>query len=289
MSNKICVECKVEQDITNFYPEQLRCKPCYASYRRKYKTPESIERHRVTASKYRLKLRQREKIEIVGEKKCWACKNVKPRTEFTPTRSTNDGVGGTCKPCAREIRIKETQKRRDIVNNWIKDHGGKCANCGNADREVFDLDHCRGQKVRHISRLVLERRPIEMIEAELEKVQILCVNCHRYKTAKERPPANQDARYSQRVAYVNTIKREIGGCQLCEMKTDQFDDLHLQMFDFDHVDRANKCGVISWMRWATTIEKLNEELAKCRLLCANCHRKVSLRQQESALVRFNVE
>lgn len=44
--------------------------------------------------------------------------------------------------------------------------------------------------------------------------------------------------------------------------------------DFHHVDPSTKDKPLSVIvRSASTIEKVKEELAKCVVLCANCHRK----------------
>ena len=46
--------------------------------------------------------------------------------------------------------------------------------------------------------------------------------------------------------------------------------------DFDHV-RGNKCGIISRMTSAPmSAAKLLAEIAKCEVVCANCHRRRTL-------------
>ncbi|WPH58329.1 hypothetical protein SEA_ALONE_1 [Streptomyces phage Alone3] len=42
--------------------------------------------------------------------------------------------------------------------------------------------------------------------------------------------------------------------------------------EFDHLDRATKTAEISYLIPRASLERLQEELSKCRVLCANCHR-----------------
>lgn len=44
------------------------------------------------------------------------------------------------------------------------------------------------------------------------------------------------------------------------------------VLEFDHIDQTTKLGNISELhRWS--LKKVKEEIEKCRVLCANCHRR----------------
>lgn len=43
--------------------------------------------------------------------------------------------------------------------------------------------------------------------------------------------------------------------------------------DFHHRDSGEKYKIVSQMRTKTTLPKILKEIAKCDLLCANCHRE----------------
>jgi len=47
------------------------------------------------------------------------------------------------------------------------------------------------------------------------------------------------------------------------------------VLDFDHVDSSvvKKFNVGSWSHSVLSIEAIQEEIKKCELVCANCHRK----------------
>lgn len=55
------------------------------------------------------------------------------------------------------------------------------------------------------------------------------------------------------------------GCECCGYKE------HACALDFDHLDPSTKLRDISKMH-TTSILKLKAEMAKCQVLCANCHR-----------------
>lgn len=44
--------------------------------------------------------------------------------------------------------------------------------------------------------------------------------------------------------------------------------------DFHHIDPNEKDGNISNLIRSTNLEKVKEEISKCKVLCANCHREL---------------
>lgn len=61
--------------------------------------------------------------------------------------------------------------------------------------------------------------------------------------------------------------KALGGC--CERCNGVF---HYSVYDFHHRDPKAKEGSFGSMVSDASIEKLADEMAKCELLCANCHR-----------------
>lgn len=57
---------------------------------------------------------------------------------------------------------------------------------------------------------------------------------------------------------------------------------HYACLDFHHVDPSLKEEAINTMvRTGTTIERLKAEIAKCIVLCSNCHRKLHAKTKDS--------
>jgi len=73
----------------------------------------------------------------------------------------------------------------------------------------------------------------------------------------------------ERRRYSQLKKIEIGKCEICELVCDEHTHV---AFAFDHLDRKTKVANISKMVWKSfTIQQIDDEIAKCRLLCHCCH------------------
>jgi len=72
--------------------------------------------------------------------------------------------------------------------------------------------------------------------------------------------------------YVLRYLRDCGGCADCG-ETD------LVVLEFDHLDPALKLDSLSQMIWGgSSLKRIADELAKCDVVCANCHRRRTARQ-----------
>jgi hypothetical protein len=109
--------------------------------------------------------------------------------------------------------------------------------------------------------------PSDWIQEE-GNLQLLCGNCHRMKTYKDRKSSKKKNRQIMLV----DIKASIGGCQNCEWNhIDK--DISSCVLDFDHlydkIRNVSKCG----------IDVMMDEIKKTRLLCRNCHEMVTCIQR----------
>jgi len=84
---------------------------------------------------------------------------------------------------AKEYRRKHNawnDARRDrhrlMVAEWKAERG--CAKCGETDPRCLELHH-RDRKTKHYNISTIYRRKWETIQAELEKCDVLCSNCHQ--------------------------------------------------------------------------------------------------------------
>lgn len=135
-------------------------------------------------------------------KKCTRCKDKKEVSEFNKDCTRGDGLANKCRDCTkaltadwyrrnREAHSAQVQENsavrrkvnRQYVYDYLKAH--PCVECGETDPLLLDFDHCQGVKNGHMADLV-RHKPLEAVKEEIDLCQVLCVVCHRRKTARER-------------------------------------------------------------------------------------------------------
>lgn len=85
-----------------------------------------------------------------------------------------------------------------------------------------------------------------------------CRNCQRERDRKRIKPRRD---------YCDAIKSE-RGCADCGLKNPQ----HPEIFDFDHLDASSKTDSIALLVVKGTFQGMIDEIEKCEVVCANCHR-----------------
>jgi hypothetical protein len=138
----------------------------------------------------------------MSTKVCIGCGTEKPIEEF-PYKSFIRRTRQTkCKVCTAENssrwyaenkdhhkenvkvnRQKSKQRAREYVYQYLLTH--PCESCGKTDPEVLEFHHVHG-KDREIARMVASAFSVEAIAAEIARCKVLCANCHRKLTAKEK-------------------------------------------------------------------------------------------------------
>ena len=83
----------------------------------------------------------------------------------------------------RTRKNENSMSARDFVWDYLLEH--PCVACGEADPIVLEFHHLFG-KDKAISKLVAEGVSIEKLQAEISKCEVLCCNCHRRITSKEK-------------------------------------------------------------------------------------------------------
>ena len=137
-------------------------------------------------------------------RKCDLCHIEKEIVEFNKNKTKKDGISTVCRDCNRKIgrayyaanrtshkkvtarrRAKQIADNRRFIREYLRQN--PCIDCAEPDIVVLEFDHVRGVKYKNVTKLVTNGCSIARIKEEIEKCVVRCANCHRRKTAKERP------------------------------------------------------------------------------------------------------
>jgi 5-methylcytosine-specific restriction endonuclease McrA len=168
----------------------------------------------------------------------------------------------------------------------------QCLDCGIRDLAVLEFDHRDPlQKEVEIAELIRHVWSWARILAEITKCDVVCANCHRKRTARyfgwrkllgleeltlpalpkrgtpdyERIKGTRSrlARRHRNRMYLYNYLRE-HPCGLCG-------EADPVVLDFDHLrDKRREVTILAILSGRAN---LVAEIAKCRVLCANCHRR----------------
>jgi len=97
----------------------------------------------------------------------------------------------------------------------------------------------------------------------------------------EQDPDRQIARNKARVRVVREWLDEFKKTVFCA----HCGERHPACLDFHHEDPSQKEYLISYIAYSGWgLARIKQEIAKCTVLCANCHRKLHWEEREAALV-----
>lgn len=249
---KICTKCKVEKDLELFTKDKRRsdgrgswCRECSNSYLNEYnKTPKGQQARRDHWGRVREAVIPKNRERYHARKALY-----KPSKERWATEN-------------RELVLDYYRDRGDSHRAFLDGlkEGSPCTDCkGDFPPYCMEYDHVRGEKRFNLGKMANHKR--EAVLAEIQKCDLVCVNCHRVRT-QTRKGSSKTRRVIEFRAWLNTIKDH--PCLDCGRK---FPPVAM---DFDHI-QGEKISSITDM-WSWSREKAQAEIAKCELVCGNCHR-----------------
>lgn len=131
-------------------------------------------------------------------KTCTKCLESKELKFFSKRAKSSDGLANWCKECfatyereryqngdkARKERNKASiiKQRQDYIWNILT--ASECKVCGLDDPLVLEFDH-RDPKTKVYNVTDMYQLSESKIQAEIDKCDILCANCHRRRTIQQ--------------------------------------------------------------------------------------------------------
>lgn len=189
-----------------------------------------------------------------------------------PTLHRNYKNGPSYYPRCLKCLIGHTNcQRRKKKLTLAKEHGGACQRCGH--NSIYNLDfHHRDRSTKEFQISARIYLALDTLRKEANKCDLLCVNCHREVENELRAAhmyyGNNRTSYCRRQELIQITG---GSCSICMYNT------YTGALEFHHLDPTRKDFTISTTN-ALSQSKLTVylEASKCVLLCANCHRDVTI-------------
>jgi 5-methylcytosine-specific restriction endonuclease McrA len=236
-------------------------------------------------------------------KNCVTCGHPKPLGDFGRRATSRDGRQGSCLTCTRKYYAKyydahfskhhppgdrpahmrrKSRAHKELINPL---RGVPCTDCGGSfPSPCMEFDHVQGEKRHNVAKMGSWKH--ETVLTEIQKCEVVCACCHRVRTASRRPvavlPNVALPRWKYNKALRQQEKMAAFRSELLEWKRSPCTDcgltFHPVAMDFDHV-RGQKLFSIS-DGWHRTREEVLQELSKCDLVCANCHRLRTIQRQQ---------
>lgn len=218
-------------------------------------------------------------------KQCTSCKKIKETSEFYLQLGVPKSP---CKACRIELQKNIYRKNRDY---YAKQKHSISKKTALKNKEFIDLfkemcpckdclkyfpsfcmefDHTSSDKTANISKLVYDGMSIYTIISEIKKTDLVCILCHRLRTFSRTTNKYNDRRQKK---YDYILSKKNKPCEDCGVSYKP-----CQM-DFDHTDPTTKRNNIAQMINHSTVS-IDEEISKCKLLCALCHRKKTIKNKE---------
>lgn len=109
----------------------------------------------------------------------------------------------------------------------------------------------------------LEYGPPEGADLPDDWHELSAVQRHYYRN-KDYYIEKANKHKNKRREFVRQIKTD-RGCQICGF------DEHYSALEFHHMGEKEE-GIANMLRLGASLDEIEEEIKKCRVLCANCHR-----------------
>jgi hypothetical protein len=214
---------------------------------------------------------------------CSRCSRLRGESSFNRHRS---GLQWWCRDCFKRY-YDEQRARHRRRNNALKAARVReaqafvleylrirpCVDCGETDVVVLEFDHVSTKRAE-ISTLVRRGVLLPVLETELSRCEVVCASCHRRRTAqrgrwrraeRELSAVRWRSKAQERNVRFAVAALAASGCVDCGQAD-------ICVLDFDHVG-AKTGTVMELARREVGLQRLRDEIARCVVRCANCHRR----------------
>ena len=187
----------------------------------------------------------------------------------------------------RDREIERVTRRQRAARDWLRDlRRVPCMDCEKPfEPHVMDFDHrdCSTKRFNVAGRRFLRSRAT-LLE-EVAKCDIVCANCHRIRTfadferGKLGPPVRDHLPSTPERERSRRKFRDLWQLQTDLLRAfrttpcaDCGETFPWHVMEFDHRRPELKVALVTRMAGRVSPQRLLEEVAKCDIVCVNCHR-----------------
>ena len=192
----------------------------------------------------------------------------------------------------RDLERERVRSRQHGTVDLLRDlRSAPCIDCGGRFApHQMDFDHRdRSDKRFRLTSGAVMLRPTAAILEEVAKCDVVCANCQRMRTqARKRLAPAATTRVSP------GLERKRAHWRAQARLLDRLRDVPCQdcgrrfppaAMDFDHRIAGSKRSAVSRMIGRAGTARILDEVAKCDIVCANCHRLRTFRRRTDESVR----
>jgi hypothetical protein len=183
----------------------------------------------------------------------------------------------------RDEEIERVRSRQAATLKFLHDLRCRpCADCGESFSPwVMDFDH-RDPKTKSFALAAGHAllKPRDVLLAEIAKCDIVCANCHAIRTynwIKSEDVFSTRAKGTSLYLARKTEYRKVQSELLADLRAVPCYDCGRTfpnfVMQFDHRDPSEKRYVVSQMIGRAGTSTILAEVAKCDVVCSNCHRE----------------
>lgn len=210
---------------------------------------------------------------------CIKCKLDKAQPEFV-FHATKKKYENRCKSCKSEYTLDQNRKIRERNRAYVTafKSGKPCSIChGIFHFCQLDFDHL-DSSLKKFELWNISTQSLKTIQAEIAKCRLICANCHRGETQAifgriKTDALPHNAKYSQ---FINGLK-DGKTCPDCGKTYPYY------IMDFDHLG-SKEFELNRAKQLRTDKNKVIAEVAKCDLICVNCHRLRTFRRSKQTSI-----
>lgn len=165
---------------------------------------------------------------------------------------------------SKRTQTRHKKENQEFIINYLTQH--KCMYCDNSDIRVLEFHHIKNNKEYGIATMI-RHESLDKLKNEINKCIVLCANCH----AKIHQSDSYKTGRISKNKIINRNKKYVlwylqNNCCSCG-ETDPL------VLEFHHINKKIK-SVSKLLSKESSLNKIKEEINRCKVLCRNCHKCV---------------